>query len=664
MNQLMQLFTLRGLPPHGYCLLWDPALIWLHATSDIVIGFSYYAIPIALAAVVFNRRDFAFGWLFWLFALFILACGTTHFMDVWVLWHPDYAAQGLIKAATATASLLTATLLWPLVPKFVSFPTPIQFRRVFDLLESESAERQRAVSQLAETEKTFRRLVDGVKDHAIFMLDTNGYVTTWNSGAVRIKGYAAEEAIGSHFSRFYVPEDQQAGTPEKVLQEAISAGKHEAEAWRVRKDGSRFWASVVIEPLHDHAEHLIGFAKITRDITEQRHAHRALEEAHSALAQAQKLEAIGQLTGGVAHDFNNLLTAILGSLELLERELGPLSARAHRLLGVVRQAAERGAILTTRLLAFSRRQTLAPQSTDLNKLVAGMSELLRRTLGEQVEVETVLAGGLWPVLIDQNQMESSILNLAVNARDAIPEGGKLTIETGNTYLDTDYADAHGDIQAGQYVLIAVGDNGAGMAPEVVSRAFEPFFTTKEDGKGTGLGLSQVFGFARQSGGHIKLYSEQGHGTSVKIYLPRHFASPLPETVKQEPPSMPRADGRVVLVVEDDPDVRFFSVTAMTQLGYRVLEAADAHSALSILANEPSVDLLFTDIGLPGINGRVLAERAKDIVPHIKVLFTTAYARNAVVHLGLLDAGVSLLPKPFTVERLARMCQAVLNEVPG
>ena len=665
-NQLTRLFSETGLPPHGFCLLWDPALIWLHSTSDIVIGLSYFAIPVALAAVVFNRRDFAFGWLFWMFALFILACGTTHFMDVWVLWHPDYAAQGLIKAATATASLLTATLLWPLVPKFVSFPTPVQFQRVSDLLESESVERQRAVAQLAETEETFRRLVDGVKDHAIFMLDTDGYVTSWNSGAVRIKGYTAEEAIGSHFSRFYVPEEQQAGMPEKVLQETINAGKHEAEAWRVRKDGSRFWASVVLDPLHDEAGHIIGFAKITRDITEQRQAEEALEEARAALVQAQKLEAIGQLTGGVAHDFNNLLAAILGSLELLEREVGPLSARGHRLLGVVRQAAERGATLTTRLLAFSRKQTLAPQPTDLNKLVAGMSELLRRTLGEQIIIETVLAGGLWQVLIDQNQMESSILNLSVNARDAMPQGGKLTIETGNTYLDTDYADAHSEVQAGEYVLIAVSDNGVGMPPEVMSRAFEPFFTTKDDGKGTGLGLSHVFGFAKQSGGHIMLYSETGHGTSVKIYLPRHIAvaAAATETVKRDASSIPRSGGEVILVVEDDPDVRLFSVTALTDLGYRTLETADPNSALSILTNEPTVDLLFTDVGLPGMNGRILADKAKSIVPEIKVLFTTGYARNAVVHHGLLDAGVSLLPKPFTIERLARACRAVLDGVAG
>jgi CheY-like chemotaxis protein len=270
-------------------------------------------------------------------------------------------------------------------------------------------------------------------------------------------------------------------------------------------------------------------------------------------------------------------------------------------------------------------------------------------------------------LIDQNQMESSILNLAVNARDAMPQGGKLTIETGNTYLDTYYADAHSEVQAGEYVLVAVSDNGVGMPPEVMSRAFEPFFTTKDDGKGTGLGLSHVFGFAKQSGGHIMLYSETGRGTSVKIYLPRHIAVAIAattETVKRDASSIPRSGGEVILVVEDDPDVRFFSVTALTDLGYRTLETDDPNSALSILSKEPTVDLLFTDVGLPGMNGRILAKKAKSIVPEIKVLFTTGYARNAVVHHGLLDAGVSLLPKPFTIERLARACRAVLDEGTG
>jgi CheY-like chemotaxis protein len=317
--------------------------------------------------------------------------------------------------------------------------------------------------------------------------------------------------------------------------------------------------------------------------------------------------------------------------------------------------------LTSRLLAFSRKQNLAPQPTDLNKLVAGMSELLRRTLGEQIAIETVLAGGLWQTFIDQNQMESSLLNLAVNARDAMPGGGKLTIETGNTYLDSDYADAHSEVQAGPYVLVAVSDNGPGMPPEVMSRAFEPFYTTKGQGKGTGLGLSQVFGFVKQSGGHVKLYSEPGHGTIVKIYLPRYVSAETEAEASIDRPAAAALGGsETVLVVEDEPHVRFFSVSALAQLGYRVLEAAEGEAALQILRAEPRVDLLFTDVGLPGMNGRVLSEEAKRLAPGIRVLFTTGYARNAIVHHGLLDSGVMLLPKPFTIERLARMCRRVLD----
>jgi PAS domain S-box-containing protein len=328
MGQLLGMFWETGLSPHGYCLLWQPALIWLHAASDTVIGISYYAIPVALAALVYNRKDFSFSWMFWMFALFILACGTTHFMEVWVLWHPDYGIQGLIKAVTAVASFLTAILLWPLVPKLAGFPTPVQFQRVTDLLRTETAERRRAVAQLEQTEQTFRRLVEGVTDYAIFMLDTKGVITSWNSGAARIKGYTADEVIGTHFSRFYREEDRQAGLPEKALQEARNTGKFAAEGWRVRKDGSQFWANVVIDPLYSDSGDLVGFAKITRDITERRRTEEALEQTRAALAQAQKMEAIGQLTGGVAHDFNNLLAAILGSMELLERELTHVSARA------------------------------------------------------------------------------------------------------------------------------------------------------------------------------------------------------------------------------------------------------------------------------------------------------------------------------------------------
>jgi G3E family GTPase/CheY-like chemotaxis protein len=332
---------------------------------------------------------------------------------------------------------------------------------------------------------------------------------------------------------------------------------------------------------------------------------------------------------------------------------------AVSLLRPARNAAQRGAALTQRLLAFSRRQPLAPENVDVNRQVAGLSELLHRTLGETIAVETVLAGGLWRCHVDPNQLENALLNLALNARDAMPEGGKLTIETGNTYLDEDYAANHEEVTAGQYVMIAVSDSGAGMTPDVMAHAMEPFFTTKEAGKGTGLGLSQVYGFVKQSGGHIKLYSEPGQGTTIKLYLRRDTAAGADRIPERSSP-LPATEGKLVLLVEDDPDVREFGASALKTLGYRVLEAADADTALTALTERSDISLLFTDVGLPGLNGRQLADQARRHIPDLKVLYTTGYARNAILHRGVLDAGVELLVKPFTIDGLGRKLKDILQ----
>ncbi len=312
MRWLVSLFTEQGLPPHGFCLLWQPGLIWLHSISDGLIGIAYFMIPIALGYFSYRRRDLLFGWIFWMFAAFILACGTTHFMEIWVLWHADYGVQGVIKAITAVISLTTAILLWPLVPRALALPTTAQFQRVADMLSQEAEGRKRALGQLEQSETSFRLLVEGIRDSAIYMLDPRGCVTTWNSGAERLKGYSAAEILGQHFSIFYTAEDRDAGIPGQALEIAVRSGRYESDGWHVRKDGTRFWANVVIHPLYDRFSKIIGFTKITRDLTEARMAEQALEQTRAHLAQAQKMEAIGQLTGGVAHDFNNLLTAILG----------------------------------------------------------------------------------------------------------------------------------------------------------------------------------------------------------------------------------------------------------------------------------------------------------------------------------------------------------------
>jgi PAS domain S-box-containing protein len=528
--------------------------------------------------------------------------------------------------------------------------TQQQLQQLNEELERRVAER---TSELRRSELQFRELVSAVVDYAIYMLDVDGNIVSWNSGAERIKGYSRDEAIGKHFSMFYTPEDREKRTPQHALTVAATMGKYEAESWRVRKDGQHFWASVVIDAIYNEAGMVVGFAKVTRDLTERR----LIEEQ---LRQSQKMEAIGQLTGGVAHDFNNLLTVIVGNLETIWRHAPADDGKLQRAIDQVTRGAQRAVTLTQQLLAFSRRQPLNPKPSDINRLVAGMSDLIRRTIGENIAVETVLAGGLWRVEIDAHQLESALLNLAVNARDAMPHGGKLTIETANAHLDDSYAGRYPELQTGQYVVLCVTDTGTGMSADIIARAFEPFYTTKPIGQGTGLGLSQVYGFVKQSGGHVKLYSEVGQGTSVKIYLPRMTAEADEE---QEMPFTLLPTGsrhEVVLVVEDDDDVRLFTTENLRELGFSVLEAQDAPSALKQLEQHPEVQLLFTDVGLPGMNGAQLVAAARELRPDVKVLFTTGYARNAIVHQGRLDAGVELITKPFTRVQLGSRIRDVLD----
>jgi signal transduction histidine kinase len=395
-------------------------------------------------------------------------------------------------------------------------------------------------------------------------------------------------------------------------------------------------------------------------VAQAREAMAQRETAEAQLRQAQKMEALGQLTSGIAHDFNNLLTAISGNVELLQRRVRDRDPELQRLTGAALRGVDRAATLTQRLLAFSRRQPLDPKPLDVNRLIGGMSDLLRRTLGEEIEAETVLAGGLWPVLIDANQLEHSLLNLAINARDAMVGGGKLTIETGNMFLDESYAATHEEVTSGQYVTISVSDTGTGMSQEVRDKAFEPFFTTKETGQGTGLGLSQVYGFIKQSGGHCAIYSEPGQGTTVRLYLPRHFGAMEPATS----PVSPRAGsgrGEMILLVEDDADVRTFAADLLRELGYEVLDAETGAEALGLLEQNAEVQLLFTDVALPGgMTGRQLADEAVRRRPGLKVLYTTGYARNAIVHQGRLDPGVELIVKPFTSAALASRIRQLLD----
>jgi signal transduction histidine kinase/CheY-like chemotaxis protein len=386
------------------------------------------------------------------------------------------------------------------------------------------------------------------------------------------------------------------------------------------------------------------------------------EQVESQFRQAQKMEAIGQLTGGIAHDFNNMLGVIAGSLDLIQRRINSGVFGIERFVESAKMATERGASLTHRLLAFARQQPLAPEPVDANKMIAGMSDLLRSTLGEPFHIEIVSAAGLWTAHADAHQLESAILNIAINARDAMPQGGKITIETANADLDDAYCKHHADVEAGQFVMLAISDTGAGMKPDVAARAFDPFFTTKPTGSGTGLGLSQVYGFVKQSRGHIKVYSEPGAGTTVKIYLPRLVSADEKRVEILPPQSVRTGDpSEIILVVEDDPLVRRLTTEALQELGYTVFDSDSAANARTILERVPDIKLLFTDVVMPGANGKQLADEASRLRPDLKVLYTTGYTPNAVVHGGVLDSGVHLLSKPFTLDQLAAKVRAVLDE---
>jgi signal transduction histidine kinase len=421
---------------------------------------------------------------------------------------------------------------------------------------------------------------------------------------------------------------------------------------------------VVIDPIRGERGEILGFAKVTRDITERMEAQRLVDEAQQQLAASQKMEAIGQLSGGIAHDFNNLMMIVLGNLESGQRHLRKLSSpnpNLERAINNALRGAQRASALTSRLLAFSRRQPLDPKPLDVNKFLAGAADFLQRSLGETIDIEAIGAAGSWQIEADPNHLETALVNLAVNARDAMAGGGKVTIEATNIFADEGYCRSNPELSPGQYVLICVSDNGSGMPPDVLSRAFEPFFTTKEIGQGTGLGLSQVYGFVKQSGGHVKIYSEVGQGTTVKIYMPRYMRR---DETREESPieAAPRGEQEeTVLVVEDDADVRAYLTEILRDVGYHVLAAHDAAAALPLVELPTQrIDLILTDVVMPGVNGRELGRRAQEVRPNLPILYMTGYSRNAVVHHGRLDEGVELVQKPISQSHLAVRIRDLLD----
>jgi PAS domain S-box-containing protein len=513
----------------------------------------------------------------------------------------------------------------------------------FAKITRDITERKVAQEALRESEEQFRLLVQGVTDYAIFMLSPDGEVTSWNPGAERIKGYSRDEILGKHFSCFYTEEDRVSGLPAQTLATARAEGRFEREGWRVRKDGSHFWAHVVVDAIRDEAGELVGFAKVIRDVTERRQTMEALERANAALFQSQKMESLGQLTGGVAHDFNNLLAVMSNGLDALS-----LRAQGHadlRMLETMQRAVARGATLTQQLLSFARQQPLKVEKCNLNAVIRGFEAVLRRAADGMIGLEVRPEPEPRTVLLDVARFESALLNLVVNARDAMPQGGKIVIAVGNIVLDEGAA---GTLAPGPYVRVAVADTGSGMSPEVAARAFDPFFTTREMGKGTGLGLSQVYGFIAQSGGDVLIDSKPGRGTTVSIYLP------VAEDTSGDADTLTGPTLDTVLLVEDEPDLLDATAALLHSLGYEVLTAGNGSEAMGVLNRRDDIGVLFTDVVMPdGIDGIQLARSTRELRPDVRIVLASGYPLPALraQHGNLSD--FAFIHKPYRLADLVR-----------
>jgi PAS domain S-box-containing protein len=499
---------------------------------------------------------------------------------------------------------------------------------------------------LIASEQRFRLLVQGVKDYAIYMLDPEGHVTNWNAGAQAIKGYMEDEIVGQHFSAFYTDEDREAGEPERALATAIRDGKFEGEVVRVRKSGERFWASVLIDPIHDAMGRLVGFAKVTRDITERRLAQETLDRSRAALAQAQKLEAIGRLTGGVAHDFNNLLTVISASADFLQRP-GLLEEKRERYIKAIAETAKRATTLTGQLLAFARRQPLKPEVFEVNSRLLGLSEIMTTTVGASRKVEMKLSETPRMIEADVGQFENAILNMVINARDATTDEGEIAIRVFS--VDAIPAIRGHSAAPGQFIAVEISDTGVGMDGQTLTKIFEPFFTTKSVDKGTGLGLSQVYGFAKQSGGDVSAKSELGRGTAFTLYLPRTGALPMVEKLDRQL-SSDTLPSRRVLLVEDNEAVGKFAAGMLEELGQSVTWVGDGQSAIEVLRNNrDAFDMVFSDVVMPGISGIELGRAIRVEWPALEVVLTSGYS-HVLIDEG--PDGFRLLRKPYSIDSLA------------
>ncbi len=649
--------------PHGICLLWEPELIWLHVASDALIAMAYFSIPIALAIFVSKRRDLKFGWVYWAFGVFILACGFTHVLSIYTLWVPIYGIEGLVKAATAIASVFTAGMLWPLLPELLTITSPFELRRVRAALEEEEMKGRGAERMLAQFQETQRALresmarLTAVVETAVdgfILIDSRGRILLFNPACERLFGYRADEVFQENV-KLLMPRTYSLHHDD-YLRNFLQSGERKIigigrEVVGRRKDGSTFPMDLSVGEAKQDGESI--FVGIIHDLTERKLTERQLQ-------QAQKMEMVGQLSGGIAHDFNNLLTVIVGNAEHLSEQLkSRLDLR--QLADDICQAGERGAELARRLLAFSRRQLLRPRAIDCHELIASTCKLLKRTLRENIEVTTAFNTDAIFAFADSSQLESAVLNLALNAQDAMAAGGRLTISTSIASLDDNDQGVHPDIESGEYAMIAVTDNGEGMTSDVAARAFEPFFTTKEVGKGSGLGLSMVYGFVKQSNGHVSIYSEPGLGTTVRIYLPN--VTPNASRSSSQPAAdeeaLPRGN-ETILVVEDDPFVRSSVILKVESLGYKVVLAVDGREAVMKLRTNPEIDMLFTDIVMPGgMSGWEVAELAQQMRPGLPTVFTSGYALEALVDQGRAPMKSIVLTKPYRKAELAHRLREAL-----
>ena len=667
MSLFAALFDPSGLTPHGFCLIWNPWLMALQAGSDAIVALSYYSIPLAIAWFVHRRQDIAYRWLIYLFAAFILACGTTHWMAIVTLWVPAYWLEGIVKAITALLSLTTAILLWPLIPRALAVPSPAALRDVNIQLSLRIAENERAGRLLRESEARYRGIYNKTPV-PLHTLDIEGRLNGTSDYWCDLLGYAREEVIGRPLADFCPLET--ADRLRQQLELLLAGGELRDVGCSFRKrDGSFIDALLSARVERDGLDRPLHILGVLTDVTGRRQAERALRASEERLLQAQKMEAIGKLTGGIAHDFNNMLTVIDGNLEMLRPRLAE-DAESLVLTDAAARASLRAGKLTAQLLAFSRRQRLDPKPLDPARVIEGMITLLASSVGEQTELAIdIQDDDPWPCLADQNQLEAALLNLVINGSHAIAGQGEIRIQVANSALpdgDASWLDGSNEeaAAAGDYVRISVADDGCGMSEEVRARALEPFFTTKPLGEGTGLGLSQTYGFVRQSGGAMRIRSRPGVGTIVELLLPRAKCSQaaLPHSLqpqRQDPLSRANRDAaqETLLIVEDEAEVLEIVAASLRADGYAVVGATDGHAALAALRSNPKISLIFTDIVMPGINGVTLAEEARRLRPGIPVVFASGYSDETVSE--QLPKGAVFLQKPYRIGSVTKLIGTAL-----